>query len=295
MASVGVEGEQFEERVDVGGAELWCATTGSGPGVVLAHGGPGMSDNLRPVAAMFDDIATVHRFGQRACGGSTGRGVGQTVASGLADLDALRQHWGYEKWIVGGHSWGAALALFYALAHPIKTHAVLYICGPGIAPLTSKPVARSRRERLSPTERTEFASLEARAELGDAVAVRRLAHMFWQTDFSDVSKAPDFDVSPMFAYPRNKEAANALRNSAEKYLADDRLVAEVRKLNIPVLVLHGADDPLPVEGAIALAGLLPSAELVTIDAVGHTPWMEDPEAMRRALREFITEVCAESV
>jgi proline iminopeptidase len=293
MASVSVEGEQIEERVDVGGAELWCATTGHGPGVVLAHGGPGMSDNLGTVAAMFGDMATVHRFDQRACGRSTGEGVGQSVASGVADLDALRQHWGYEKWIVGGHSWGAALALFYALAHPIKTNAVLYICGPGITPRTSKPAARSRKERLSPAERAEFASLEARAQLGDAVAVRELAHMFWRTDFSDESKAPDFDLEPMFAYPRNEDAANALRRSAEEFLADGRLVAEVRKLDIPVLVLHGADDPLPVEGAIALAELLPSADLVTIDAVGHMPWMENAEAVRRALRGFLTKVFAE--
>jgi pimeloyl-ACP methyl ester carboxylesterase len=91
------------------------------------------------------------------------------------------------------------------------------------------------------------------------------------------------------------EAGNALGQSAKERLADDRLVTEVRQLDIPVLVLHGADDPLPVEGAIALADLLPSAELVTIDAVGHVPWMEDADAMRRALREFVTKVVAESL
>jgi proline iminopeptidase len=295
MTGVSAIGQQREERVDVGGAKLWCATSGHGPGVVLAHGGPGMSDNLGPIAAMLDDIATVHRFDQRACGRSTGQGLGQTMATAVADMEALRQHWGHDKWIVGGHSWGAALSMFYALAHPNKTHAVLYISGPGITPLTSRPAARPRRERLSPTERVAFEALEARAELGDAVAVRQLAHMFWRTDFSDVSKAPDFDASPMFYYPRNVEAGNALGQSAKERLADDRLVTEVRQLDIPVLVLHGADDPLPVEGAIALAVLLPSAELVTIDAVGHVPWMEDADAMRRALREFVTKVVAESL
>jgi len=69
-----------EEHVAVDGAELWCATSGHGPGLVLAHGGPGMSDNLGPVAAMVDDLATVHRFDQRACGRSSGQGAGQTVA-----------------------------------------------------------------------------------------------------------------------------------------------------------------------------------------------------------------------
>ena len=295
MTSVSAFNQQREERVDVGDAKLWCATSGHGPGVVLAHGGPGMSDNLEPIATMLDDIVTVHRFDQRACGRSTGQGRGQTLATAVADMEALRQHWGHDKWIVSGHSWGAALAMFYALAHPDRTHAVLYISGPGITPLTSKPLARSRRDRLSPTESAEFEALEARAQLGDEVAAGRLAQMFWRTDFSDASKAPDFDVSPMFSYPRNVEAGNALAQSAKKRLADDRLVAEVGQLDIPVLVLHGADDPLPVEGAIALADLLPSAELITLDAVGHVPWMEDAEGMRRVLRAFVTEVIAEDV
>jgi proline iminopeptidase len=295
MTSVSAFNQQREERVDVGEAKLWCATSGHGPGVVLAHGGPGMSDNLEPIAAMLDDIVTVHRFDQRACGRSTGQGRGQTLATAVADMEALRQHWGHDKWIVGGHSWGAALSMFYALAHPDRTHAVLYISGPGITPLKSKPVSRPRRERLSPTERAALDALEVRAELGDAVAVRQLAQMFWRTDFSDVSKAPDFDVSPMFAYPRNVEAGNALGQSAKERLVDDGLVAEVGQLDIPVLVLHGADDPLPVEGAIALAHLLPSAELVTIDAVGHVPWMGDADAMWRSLREFVTKLVAGSL
>lgn len=284
---------QHEERVIVGGAKIWCATTGRGPGIVLAHGGPGMSDNLGPVASMLDDLVTVHRFDQRACGRSTGEGAGQTVASAVADLEVLRQHWGYEKWIVGGHSWGAALALFYALAHPDRTSAVLYISGPGVTSSVVKPVARSRMERLSPDEQTEFISVQARAGAGDAVAARRLSHLYWRTDFSDVSKVPDFDVSPMFTHPRNTAAADALGNSAHERLTDSHLVDEVRELTIPVLVLHGRDDPLPLEGASALSELLPRAKLVTIEGVGHALWMEDADTTRRALREFVINVLAD--
>lgn len=285
-----VVGTQCEERVEIGGAIFWCVTTGRGPAVVLAHGGPGMSDNLGPVADLIDDIATVHRFDQRACGRSTGEGVGQNIASAVEDLDALRRHFGHEKWIVGGHSWGAALAMFYALAHPLKTHAVIYLSGPGIAHLTAKPAAKSRRERLTALELVEFESLEARAKLGDADAQRRLTHLYWRTDFSDANKAPDFNLSPIFAYPRNEDAANALRNSAQERFAQGNLVAEVRGLDIPVLVLHGTDDPLPVEGATALAGFLPNAKLVTVEAVGHLPWLEDAESTKKGLRDFLTEV-----
>jgi len=76
-------------------------------------------DYLEPVAAMLDDLWTVYRYDQRSCGRSTG-GPPYDVATAVADLDALREHWGLSQWIVLGHSWGATLALAYGLAIPPK-------------------------------------------------------------------------------------------------------------------------------------------------------------------------------
>jgi dienelactone hydrolase len=36
----------------------------------------------------------------------------------IADIEFLRRHFGHERWLVAGHSWGAGLVLRYALAHP---------------------------------------------------------------------------------------------------------------------------------------------------------------------------------
>jgi pimeloyl-ACP methyl ester carboxylesterase len=36
----------------------------------------------------------------------------------VADLEVLREALGHATWWVGGHSWGAELALRYALAYP---------------------------------------------------------------------------------------------------------------------------------------------------------------------------------
>jgi proline iminopeptidase len=245
-----------------------------------------MSDNLGPLAALVDHRFTVHRFDQRACGRSTGLGSGQTVSSAVADLEALREHWGHDRWIVGGHSWGALLALCYAVTHPDRTAAVLYVSGPGLTPPPERPAARRREERLTADERAELERLLAQPSR-DAAAATRIAHLRWRTDFSDPGKAPDFHRSPLFDHPRNPDAAAALRASAEALVRTGTLAADAARLDVPVLVLHGRDDPGPVESARALADLVPRATLSVIDGVGHNPWLEDEEATARALGAFL--------
>ena len=95
---------QQVEVVNVPGSALWTARQGNGPALVCCHGGPGLWDYLEPVAAMVDDLMTVYRYDQRSCGRSTG-GPSYDVATAVADLDALRDHWGLPQWIVLGHSW----------------------------------------------------------------------------------------------------------------------------------------------------------------------------------------------
>src|SRR3954447_18852114 len=97
------------ETVAVDGAALWTATTGdASTGVVLCHGGPGLSDNLGNLAGMIDDLAVVHRYDQRAGGRSTGEPP-FAVDRYVDDVEALRAHWGHPSWVVGGHSWGGWL------------------------------------------------------------------------------------------------------------------------------------------------------------------------------------------
>jgi proline iminopeptidase len=117
-----------EQFVPSGGARLWTVAAGCGIPVVLCSGGPGCCDYLAPVAAMLDDIAQVIRFEGRGCGRSDALPP-YTIETCLADLEAVRQHYGVERWIVGGHSAGADLALAYALAYPERVLGCICIAG----------------------------------------------------------------------------------------------------------------------------------------------------------------------
>ena len=117
-----------EQFVNSAGARLWTISAGTGIPIVLCNGGPGCCDYLAPVAAMLDDIVHVIRFEGRGCGRSDPLPP-YTIETCLADLEAVRQHYGIERWIVGGHSAGADLVLAYALAYPERVLGFICISG----------------------------------------------------------------------------------------------------------------------------------------------------------------------
>ena len=118
----------IEQFVNSEGTRLWTISEGNGIPVVLCNGGPGCCDYLAPVAAMLDDLAQVIRYEARGCGRSDPLPP-YTIATCLADMEAIRLHYRIERWIVGGHSAGADLALAYALAYPERVLGFICISG----------------------------------------------------------------------------------------------------------------------------------------------------------------------
>lgn len=118
----------MEHFVDSNGARIWTIQTGQGFPVMLCNGGPGCCDYLEPVAEMLEDSATVIRFEQRGCGRSDSAPP-YDIKTCLADLENIRRYYNIDRWIIGGHSWGADLALFYALEH--TSHVAGLVCMAG--------------------------------------------------------------------------------------------------------------------------------------------------------------------
>ncbi|HET7540559.1 MAG TPA: alpha/beta hydrolase [Polyangiaceae bacterium] len=123
--SIPREAERF---VPVPGGSLWSAMSGSGVPLVLFNGGPGCDDYLAPVARLIEDRCTVVRFEPRGCGRSTWDGK-YDLDTLLSDADAIRDAYGFERWIVAGHSAGPNVALAYALRHPTRVLGVIGIAG----------------------------------------------------------------------------------------------------------------------------------------------------------------------
>lgn len=117
-----------EAFVQNGGVSLWTEEQGRGVPVLLCNGGPGCCDYLAPVAAMLENAAHVIRFEERGCGRSSPSPPYEVLRS-VADMEAVRAHYGVDAWVVGGHSWGCDLALAYAVEHPERTLGLVAISG----------------------------------------------------------------------------------------------------------------------------------------------------------------------
>ena len=158
-------------HVTIDGVTFHAETFGdpASPAVIVVHGGPGGDyRSLLSLQALSDQYYVVF-YDQRGSGLSPRVDPEEiTLASSLADLDAVVDHYGSgSKVNLVGHSWGAMLASAYLGQHPEKVdHAVL--AEPGF--LTSEFAARwseATRMRFSPRVlyhliKTKFEALHVR-------------------------------------------------------------------------------------------------------------------------------------
>jgi len=262
--------------------------------MVLCHGGPGGWDDLGPVADMVDDLVTVHRYDQRACGRSSG-GPPFDVATAVADLDALRRHWNIPRWIVGGESWGAHLALYYSLAHPLHVSALIYMAGAGLVaddyPGWRAEFKENERTFLSPEEWQRAAELRALRDRAQGAAFTQLDRAYmeltWKIGIADRARADELVQSLLSGgLSLNREVNQVLGEDHLRLLADVSLRTRLRTLRVPALVVHGDTDPRPAWALGRLAELIPNGQLVTLPEVGHILWLERPHLLRETLRRY---------
>ena len=124
--------EPFDQRVmDMGdGHRIYLEQCGARDGVpvLVLHGGPG--GGCSPAMRRYFDpeVYRVVLFDQRGCGRSrpTASVQANTTWHLVADIETIRQALNIDRFVLFGGSWGATLALTYAITHPERVrHLVL--------------------------------------------------------------------------------------------------------------------------------------------------------------------------
>ncbi|GIF67247.1 hypothetical protein Ais01nite_52820 [Asanoa ishikariensis] len=100
------------------GATIALHSTGTGPGIVVVHGGGVTIDVYRRFAAALADRFTVHLYNRRGRADACARVLPYTFEQEVDDLSAVLAHTGAVN--VVGHSGGGFIALSAALRLPIE-------------------------------------------------------------------------------------------------------------------------------------------------------------------------------
>ena len=271
--------EPFEVRVG-DGTLVGCAATDGAPALLL-HGGPAIPDYMGPCALELEGLFATLRYTQRGVRPST-VGVPYSIESHMDDALAVLDARGVERAWAIGHSWGGHLALHLLVAHPGRLLGVVAVDPLGAFDVFAEQ-DRRMRQRLSREQIALVDEIEARrtaGEVTDEELVERWG-LLWPQFFlhEELASAPPKHVGPQCSIGTNASiSAHFEQRTLELRLPDARL---------PLLIVHGVQSPLPVESAKRTAALVPGAAFEPVDDCGHFPWIEQPDAVRRAVERFL--------
>lgn len=262
------------------GCRLWASETGDGEPLILCHGGPGLWDMFTGLAALLAPPLRVIRWDQRGCGRSERRGP-YSVAQSVADLDAVRRHVTDKPVAILGHSWGAQLALRYALDHPGNVSALIYVSGVGLGWDWRERFRRTAAERMAGHRaRIDELAGKDRTEAED----RELAVLRWSAEFTGPAGATrnaENLADPWLGI--NYQCSAEINTELEQTWREPELIAECQHLDMPVLIIDGARDIRPRDAVDTLERALPDVTRVVLPGASHLPWFEAPGDVRTAV------------
>jgi pimeloyl-ACP methyl ester carboxylesterase len=258
------------QTVPVGGRRVAYRRAGSGPPLLLLHGGWSDGRDWSPHLAGLADEFDVIAWDAPGCGDSDDPPPGADMAHYTGALAGLVTALGVDAAHLCGVSWGGGLALAVHRDHPGVVRSLVlasaYAGWKGSLP-PEEAAARVRRVREEATRPP--------AEWIDGYLPGFFSRPVPEETLRLV-RTVMLDVRPTGAL------------AMVEAFADADLRDALPKVDVPTLVLAGAADvraPLPV--AEQLHAGIPGSRLVVLPGVGHVINLEAPEAFDRELRRFL--------
>ncbi|MDB5610562.1 MAG: prolyl aminopeptidase [Bradyrhizobium sp.] len=283
------------EQFAVGdGHEIYVESVGrlSGVPAVYLHGGPG--SGCQPDHRRLFDPERFHAvlFDQRGAGRSRpkGRREDNTLPHLIADMEKIREKFGFERWMIVGGSWGATLALAYAQAHPhrvssivlratfLGTRAELDGAFLDALPRFYPGLNDDFLSVLPPEERGQPLDAYWRRILDPDAAVHGPAARAWHDTERTLSEHMSGRVRLDLASLNSSRALPASPFMEAHYFQNDcfmkpgQLLAEAGKIDgIPGIVVQGRYDLLcPPATSDALGAAWREAEIRIVEGAGHS-------------------------
>ena len=250
------------------GTRIGVHRIGSGPPLVVLHGGAADSTRWNPVAPALAERFSLHLVDRRGRGASTEESdAPYSLRSEALDLVAVLESIGEPAGVLG-HSYGGLVALETLPLTDRISAAVLY-----------EPAFDTPGHVMAPAEIIDrYSQLMAG---GDRVGALDLF-------FREIVGVDPVPMHAHPSWPARVAAAHTLDREARiglGYACDPEHLAEVA---VPVRILAGTTSPAPFGAAARAAhAALPDSELFELDGYGHTMMDVDPETFVRLVSDFL--------
>ena len=240
--------------------------------IAVLHGGPGVSGEMAPVAKKLSSLSGIIEPFQTAT----------TIDGQVEELKEVLTKHGTLPVTLIGFSWGAWLSFIFAARHPSLIKKVILVASGAFTEEYASVPMETLLRRLDREEKEEAKSLIK--ILSDANEKNR------NNEFAKfgalMSKANAFDpISSGFQIEDlnfQQEIFTNIRKEAAELRKTGELLALGKKIESPIVAIHGEDDPSPYKGVEEpLSQTLKSFDFILLKHCGHKPWIE-----KDATKEF---------
>lgn len=181
-----------------------------------------------------------------------------------------------------GHSWGAGMTLAASAQAPASVRRVALANCVGPRGTWRPTLLDGARHRLDAARRAAFDEALARLEYDPGIdAHSQYSRALYPAWFADGTFAEIFQPPVATSDTGAVIATHLYRDGYD-------LSEGIRDFDRPVLLLHGADDILPMDEAHAMASLVRQPQVVVVPSCGHLPFWEQPQAFFTTVDAFLT-------
>lgn len=273
------------------GLHLYYRILGEGAETVVVPNANWLWEPLQPLAESRRLILYDPRSRGRSSAVTDPRQLG--LEEDVEDLEAIRRYFGLDRMVLLGSSYHAAITALYALDNPGRVERMLLVCPitprqPGEwvqeTPTAEQLIHPPGIARLDEMRRDEV-------DRDDPAAFCRawFTHFLLPAQMGELTALPRFPVEDVCAFP-NEWPQRAIP------LYFDHIIPKMESwdfrprlasLRLPVLVIQGTDDLVPVEASREWAAAIPGARFLAIEGSGHHPYLERPQEFFPAAETFL--------
>ncbi len=277
--------DTFTSRyVDTGELRLHAVIGGDGPPLLLVHGWPQTWYQYRLVMPALARDFTVVAVDQRGIGLSDKPEGGYDIGTLAADLVALMDALGHERFALIGFDTGMFIANALAADYPDRLDRLVVgeAFVPGVTPSPPLFLPGPLNQRL-------WHLAFNRLPMVNEQLVRGREDIFFGAEYAAWAGTPLPDEVVMYYVDRIASDPEALRGSFELYRAldfDQSQERNTRRLTMPVLVIGGTES-LGDAAADTMRLIADDVQSVVIPGSGHWLAEEAPDEFLAALTAFL--------